>query len=251
MALLAGTPGAIAKRLTGLFLTGLFFILPLILTIVALAWVLGQLGSVFGPTTFLGGLIAGLGRLVTLGAAGQAAGFWLGLLVVVGGIMALGVVVQTSARGFLERTVDGLLSRLPVVGKLYQPFAQLVRTMGGNSKEEMASMSVVSVKFGTGAEALALLASPDRFDAGNGPSRLILIPTAPVPIGGALLFVPEENVRLVPGLRFDDLAKFYVTMGTVAPAELMAGATPVRPGAPAPNAIAGPSLPPSSAPNEA
>ncbi|MFN7173999.1 MAG: DUF502 domain-containing protein [Thermaurantiacus tibetensis] len=222
------SPALLARKVAGLFLTGLLFLLPLILTVVALAWVLGQLGAVFGPDTFLGGLIAGLGRLVTLGAAGAAAGFWFGLLVIVAGITALGALVQSGAKGLLESWVDGLLSRLPVVGKLYQPFAQLVRTMGGDSKEEMASMSVVTARFGDGAEVLALLASPEVFDVGNGPSRLILIPTAPVPIGGALLFVPAANVRVVPGMKFDDLAKFYITMGTVAPPALFAGATPAR-----------------------
>jgi uncharacterized membrane protein len=218
----------VVKRLAGLFLTGLVFILPLILTIVVLFWLLDQLSGILGPKTILGGLIASLGRLATLNTVSQATGFWLGLMVLMAGIMALGVIVQSSAKEFLERTLDGLLSRLPVVGKLYQPFAQLVRTMGGNGKEEMASMSVVAVRFGDGAEALALLASPDRFDAGNGPSRLILIPTAPVPVGGALLFVPEENVRLIPGLKFDDLAKFYITMGSVAPSQLLAGAVPAQ-----------------------
>ncbi|MCS6986068.1 MAG: DUF502 domain-containing protein [Sphingomonadaceae bacterium] len=228
LSLLRQSPARFVRRLLGLFATGLVFILPLVLTVVALAWVLGQLGAVFGPDTFLGGLIAALGQLVTVGTAGRTTGFWLGLVVLMGLITALGALVQTGARGFLERTLDGLLGRLPVVGKVYQPFAQLVRTMGGEAKDEMASMSVVAIRFGDGAEALGLLASLDRFDLGNGPSRLVLIPTAPVPIGGALLFVPEANVRLVPGLQFDDLAKFYVTMGTVAPPELLAraGATP-------------------------
>lgn len=223
------SPALLARKIAGLFLTGLLFLLPLILTVVALAWVLGQLGAVFGPDTFLGGLIASLGRLVTLGAASAATGFWFGLLVIVAGITFLGALVQSGAKGLLETWVDGLLSRLPVVGKLYQPFAQLVRTMGGDSKEEMASMSVVTARFGDGAEVLALLASPEIFDVGNGPARLILIPTAPVPIGGALLFVPVANVRVVPGMKFDDLAKFYITMGTVAPPALFAGPMPARP----------------------
>ncbi|WP_448582986.1 DUF502 domain-containing protein [Thermaurantiacus sp.] len=220
------SPALLARKIAGLFLTGLLFLLPLILTVVALAWVVGQLGAVFGPDTFLGGLIAALGRVVTLGAAGKATGFWFGLLVILVGVTFLGVLVQSGAKGLLESWVDGLLSRLPVVGKLYQPFAQLVRTMGGDSKEEMASMSVVTARFGDGAEVLALLASPEVFDVGNGPSRLILVPTAPVPIGGALLFVPAANVRVVPGMKFEDLAKFYITMGTVAPSALFAGAVP-------------------------
>jgi uncharacterized membrane protein len=222
------SPALLARHIAGLFLTGLLFLLPLLLTAIAIGWVLGQLGAVFGPGTFIGGLIAGLGQLASLGVAGRVAGFWLGLLLLIAGVTVLGGIIQAGARGLLETWVDGLLSRIPVVGKLYQPFAQLVRTMGGNSRDEMAAMAVVAVRFGDGAEVLALLASPESFDVGNGPSRLILIPTAPVPIGGALLFVPEANVRALPELRFDDMAKFYITMGTVAHPALLAGAIPVR-----------------------
>lgn len=212
----AQPPRAFVRHVLGLFLTGLLFVLPLILTVAALAWLLGQLQALFGPGTVLGSLIVGLGGLVTMGMGSTAMAFWLGLLVIVGAITGLGALIRLGAKNILERWVDGLLSRLPVVGKLYQPLAQLVRTVGGDSKSEMATMTVVAVRFGGQTEVLALLASPDRFDVGNGPSRLILVPTAPVPVGGALLFVAEGDVRVVPGIRFDDLAKFYLTMGTVA-----------------------------------
>jgi uncharacterized membrane protein len=218
--------GLVPRRIAGLFLTGLLFLLPLVLTVVALVWIFTQLDSILGPSTFLGRLIAALGQLASLGLAGPVAGFWLGLGVLAVAITGLGALIRLGARNLLEQLVDGLVGRIPLVGSLYQPFAQLVRTMGGSSKEEMAAMAVVAVRFGEGAEVLALLASPGQFDIGGGPSRLILVPTAPVPVGGALLFVPNDKVRVVPGLRFDDLAKFYVTMGTVAPGPLLAPAAP-------------------------
>jgi uncharacterized membrane protein len=221
---------ALVRHVLSLFLTGLLFVLPLILTLVALAWLLGQLGALFGPDTVLGSLIVGLGGLVTMGMAGKMTAFWLGLLIIVGAITGLGALIQMGAKNILEGWVDGLLSRLPVVGKLYQPLAQLVRTVGGDTKGEMASMTVVAVRFGGQTEVLALLASPERFDVGNGPARLILVPTAPVPVGGALLFVAEADVRVVPGVRFDDLAKFYITMGTVAHPALRAAAAEAGPG---------------------
>jgi uncharacterized membrane protein len=68
---------------------------------------------------------------------------------------------------------------------------------------------------------LALLATPKLFDMGEGPRHLVLLPTAPVPVGGALVFVAVDQVRAVPGLGVDDLAKFYVSMGTVSPAGMM------------------------------
>lgn len=78
-------------------------------------------------------------------------------------------------------------------------------------------MSPVSVRFGDTTEVLALLATPQIYDLGQGPRHLILIPTAPVPVGGALLFVAVDAVRPVPGMKVEDLAKLYVTMGTVMP----------------------------------
>jgi uncharacterized membrane protein len=82
-------------------------------------------------------------------------------------------------------------------------------------------MSVVSVSFGANVEILSLLTSPRIHDFGQGPRYLILIPTAPVPVGGGLLFVDVADVRPVPTMGVDDLAKLYVTMGTLTGAEAL------------------------------
>jgi uncharacterized membrane protein len=95
--------------------------------------------------------------------------------------------------------------------------AQMIRMIGGAPGGELQGMAVVSVRFGDDTEILALLATPQIFDMGDGPRRLVLLPTAPVPVGGALLFVAVDKVRFVAGLGVDDLAKFYVSMGTIAP----------------------------------
>jgi uncharacterized membrane protein len=94
----------------------------------------------------------------------------------------------------------------------------MIRMVGGKPGGEMEGMTVVAVRFGDTTEILALLATPQVFDMGQGPRHLVLLPTAPVPVGGALLFVDPAFVRRVPGLGVDDLAKFYVSMGTIAPA---------------------------------
>ncbi|OYW14284.1 MAG: hypothetical protein B7Z50_04840 [Sphingomonadales bacterium 12-62-5] len=91
--------------------------------------------------------------------------------------------------------------------------------MGSSPGGEMSGMSVVSVSFGDHVEALALLTSPHVHDFGQGPRQLILIPTAPVPVGGGLLFVEPSRVKPVPTMGVDDLAKLYVTMGTLTGAE--------------------------------
>ena len=48
------------------------------------------------------------------------------------------------------------------------------------------------------------------------------IPTAPVPIGGALLLVSAAKVHVLPDMKFDDIARLYLTMGMTPPAHLKA-----------------------------
>ena len=92
----------------------------------------------------------------------------------------------------------------------------MVRMIGGAPGGELQGMAPVSVRFGDDTEVLALLAAPQVFDIGDGPRHLVLLPTAPVPVGGALVFVAVDRVRRVEGIGVDDLAKFYVSMGTIA-----------------------------------
>ncbi|GGE01046.1 hypothetical protein GCM10011529_04160 [Polymorphobacter glacialis] len=206
------------RRLVGPFVTGLVFLAPVILTILILQWLSGYVTAAFGPGTMIGEALANAGMLVT---ESRLMAFWSGIGLVVLIVWALGLLVQTQARARLEGGLDGLMGRMPLLGAFYRPLAQMVRMMGGTPGGELQGMAVVSVQLGDDTEVLSLLATPQIFDMGDGPRHLVLLPTAPVPIGGALLFVDVARVRRVPGLGVDDLAKFYVSMGTIAPEGLI------------------------------
>jgi uncharacterized membrane protein len=232
--LIAPPRRSLLARVLAPFLTGLLFLAPILLTFLLINWVGGYVSAAFGPDSFMGRAIAGGGRIFAGSNASEALAFWIGVALVLAGITALGAVVQTRARAALESGFDRLLGRIPVLGALYRPVAQLVRTMGGDSND-LKGMSAVAVRLGGATEVLALLASPQVFDLGHGPRHLVLIPTAPVPVGGALLFVAVENVTRVPGMKVEDLAKLYVTMGSVMPPALgamppVAGTMPSRAG---------------------
>lgn len=206
------------KRVAGPFLTGLVFLAPVLLTIVILQLLAGYVVAALGPSTIIGRALASGGMLVT---QSPEMAFLAGLGIAALLVWALGLLVQTQWRSRLEGGLDGLLGRLPVVGGFYRPLAQIVRMIGGAPGGELKGMSVVAVSFGADTQVLGLLATPQVFDLGQGPRHLVVCPTAPVPVGGAMLFVEVSRVRPVPGLRVDDLAKFYVSMGTVAPAGLV------------------------------
>ncbi len=216
------------KRLAGPFVTGLVFLAPVLLTVVLLQLLAGYVLAALGPTTAIGRALASGGMFVT---SDPDLAFVVGLGAALLIVWGIGLLVQTQARTRLETGLDGLLGQVPVLGPIYRPLAQLVRMIGGTPGGEMQGMAVVSVSFGADTEVLGLLATPQLFDIGGGPRHLVVLPTAPVPVGGALLFVEPARVRRVPALGVDDLAKFYVSMGTVAP-PMMGAPPPV--GAPAP-----------------
>lgn len=199
------------------FLTGLVFLAPVILTLGLLQWLGGYLVAALGPGTLIGSVLARGGMFFT---ADATFAFWAGVGLAAVFVWVIGLIVRTQARAKLEGGLDGLLGGIPVVGQIYRPLAQFVRMMGNSPGGEMSGMAVVSVSFGAGTEILALLASPQIYDFGKGPRQLVLIPTAPVPVGGAMMFVATDQVQRVPQLGVDDLAKFYVSMGTIAPAGL-------------------------------
>lgn len=200
------------RRVLSPFATGLLFLAPVLLTIILLNWLSGYLVAALGPSTLLGRALAAGGMFFT---PSPLAAFWAGIGMAALLVWVIGVAVQTRFRPQLEGGLDGLLSRIPGLGPLYRPLAQFVRMMGSSGGGEMSGMSVVSVSFGDAVEALALLTSPRIHDFGQGPRYLVLIPTAPVPVGGGMLFVETGRVRPVPSMGVDDLAKLYVTMGTL------------------------------------
>jgi len=204
------------------FLAGLAFVAPVLLSFIVLAWVFTQLETLVGPYSGFGRLLRSAGDLFTGQGGGPLFSFAIGVSILVAIITALGWVVKTRAKQVLEDAVDGAIGRIPLIGGVYRPVAQLVRSMGGNKEEQMATMGVCRVMFGGGVEAVAFLASPDTFDLGSGPCKLVLIPTAPVPIGGALLLFPVDKVQTISSMKFDDLAKLYLTMGMTPPPQMRA-----------------------------
>ena len=214
---LPASPSRFWSRLVSPFITGLVFLAPVILTIILIQWVAGYVIAALGPDTLLGGLLARGGMLLTrTPELAFISGLGIALLL----IWALGLLFQTRARGRLQGGFDTLLGRLPVIGGIYRPLAQLVRMIGKSPTGELQGMAVVMVRFGADTEIMGLLATPRVFDLGQGPQHLVMLPTAPVPIGGALLFVNTAQVRPMPDLGVDDMAKFYVSMGTISPPAL-------------------------------
>jgi len=219
-ALVARGLGRAVRRALGLVGTGFLALAPVILTVVVLDWLVRQMVDFIGPQSVIGRAFTAIGSFVAGGSA--LLGYFIGFALLVAAIGALGAYVQRTAKDAFSRGLDDLLGRVPVLGRIYRPVAGLVRSMGGDTKSEMSAMSAVVVHFGGGIEAVGFLTSTTTYDLGQGPAKMVLLPTAPVPFGGALILVPVEKLRSVPGMDFEETARLYLTMGTVPPERLVA-----------------------------
>lgn len=203
------------KRLTRYFLAGIFAVLPLIITILAITWVAGLLTSLVGPDTFLGDLLSKIGlNFVNDLRLAYLLG-WIGLMV---GTLVLGFFVESGMRGLYSRVTDAVLNRVPLVGKVYDSSRQLVDMLDQHGDDKLKGMSVVYCSFGQtgGAGVLALLPTREKIVIKGREFQVVLVPQSPVPIGGGLLFVPTESIEQVD-ISVDTFMSIYVSMGVTAP----------------------------------
>lgn len=203
------------RRLARCFLAGLLVILPAVLTIGIVMWVAGFIHSLIGRGTLVGGGLESLGlNLVT----NPTAAYVIGWGVVLAAVFGLGLLVEMGAKRFLHKFFDAAASRVPLVGGIYGTSKQLVAMFDRKNESDLKSMSVVWCFFGREGNAgvLALMPTMDRFRIGDRDFHVVIIPTAPVPFGGALIFVPVEFIKPAE-MSVDGLMSIYVSMGITTP----------------------------------
>jgi uncharacterized membrane protein len=208
------------ESIAATWLAGLLVLLPLALTFAVLAWTISLVNGFLGPGTTAGRFFAALGYPFS---ANPGLAYLLGSLIVVAAIYLLGLLVRSGLQGPLRRLTDRTLRRIPIVGGVYNVADRFVglldQQQGGGG--DIGAMRPVWCFFGGegGAGVLALAPSATPVHIEGRSYFAVLIPTAPVPFGGALLYVPEEWVRPA-NIGVDKLTAVYVSMGITPPPSL-------------------------------
>ncbi len=212
------------RRIVRCFLAGLLAVLPLVLTVAIVVWVTNFVKDFIGPQTYVGSKLESLGLEF---AQNQTVAYGLGWLFVLATVFVLGLIVELGAKRYLQRLVDALIKRIPLVGNIYGTSRQLVEMFDQKNDSDLKAMSVVFCFFGKerGAGVLALMPSPERFHIDGRDYHVVVIPTAPVPFGGGLLFMPVESVKPAE-MSVDGLMSIYVSMGVTAPQFISDSAAP-------------------------
>jgi uncharacterized membrane protein len=197
-----------------IFATGLLAALPLAATVAVFAWLTSLLLRWLGPQSAVGGLLKAVGFGVT---GSEVIGYLLGLGVVAAAIFGLGLLVEAGLQRGLARLVDALVRRIPLVSTVYGVIRRMVDLLAKRDaagEGGLKSMRPVWCHFGGpgGAIALGLLSNADPVLIDGRRCVAVLVPTAPVPIGGGLLWVPEPWVTPA-AVGIEALTSIYVSMG--------------------------------------
>jgi uncharacterized membrane protein len=236
-----------ARHLLRTFLTGLVTALPLVATIAVFVWLARLLYDWLGPGSLIGHLLVAIG----FGSAGsEVVGYLIGVCIVVVAIYALGLLVRTRFRGVLSETVNRVMQRIPLVRNVYDLAKRFVDLLSQRDQMGTRSMSPVWLHFGGvgGAAVLGLLSTTQPVRLGEKDYLAVLVPTAPVPVGGGLLYVPQEWVTPAD-IGVDGLTSIYVSMGITShqhlgrPPVMPNGAVPTGPGSAVPPGPTTPTTP--------
>ena len=193
------------QRLQASFLAGLVVVLPVGLTILLMIWAIRLVDGWARPLV-PGGL--GIGHI-----AGAGALFFVVLVTAVGAVTRN--ILGRRALNLAELTVG----RVPIARRIYLGVKQLVETgiaKGGTSFRqtclveypERGTWTVVAMAGPVDGELPVRIGEPDLI--------AILVPTAPNPVTGFLVFAPRRD--LVPlDLGLDEAAKLVLSAGLIGP----------------------------------
>jgi uncharacterized membrane protein len=180
-------------------IAGLLAILPLFLTVRAVAWLIGFLDSSFGTWV----------KVATgheFPGAGTAAAFGL--------ILGIGTIVRTvGADRFLE-FLDGLVLKIPGIGRVYATIRQLLDPL--SHPESRPFRDAVWVELGNGMRVLGFVtSSPFQERPEEGKRVNVYLPMSHPYVGYVVTLDPE---KLRPATAaFDEVVSYHFSCGSALP----------------------------------
>jgi uncharacterized membrane protein len=213
MAMKIGESAKLFKIIKNWFLTGLFILLPLGITVIVVSLLLDYVGA---PASKL--LLDCFGLTIP-------DKFWMNTVVnlcstvfIVGIITVLGVLSQY----FLGRTIiywtERLIDSVPFVNNVYKTVKQIVETF--NKNREAVFQTTVLIEYPhKGVYAIGFLTSESRGEVQEKTVENVVnvfLPTTPNPTSGFLLLVPRDDIIFLD-MSVADGMKMIISAGVVNP----------------------------------
>lgn len=197
------------------FLSGFLLLLPVLVTAVLVIWLGTYIFAYIAPGSVFGNALTAIG----LGFTGSTVvAYLIGLVVLLIFIYTLGLIVESRLRARFSAFIDSSMRRIPVVRNVYDLIKRFVAMMDTKDADGLKGMRPVWCYFGGpgGAAVLALLPTSETVELEGTVYQAILVPSAPVPVGGGLIYVPVEWIKPAD-IGVEGLMSVYVSMGVVLP----------------------------------
>ena len=199
------------------FITGLLILVPLAITVWVLNLVIGTLDQSlllvpqrFRPNSLFGFDIPGLGTILTIVI-----------------VFLTGLLTNNLVGNYVVRLWEKLLQRIPIVNSLYSSVKQVSDTLFSSSGNAFRKAVLVPYPH-QNSWTIAFLTGVPGGDAANhlvGDYVSVYVPTTPNPTSGFFLMMKRSDVVELD-MSVDAALKYIVSMGVVAPAEVVAVTAP-------------------------
>lgn len=199
------------------FITGLLILVPLAITVWVLNLVIGTLDQSlllvpqrFRPNSLFGFDIPGLGTILTIVI-----------------VFLTGLLTNNLVGNYVVKLWEKLLQRIPIVNSLYSSVKQVSDTLFSSSGNAFRKAVLVPYPH-QNSWTIAFLTGVPGGDAANhlvGDYVSVYVPTTPNPTSGFFLMMKRSDVVELD-MSVDAALKYIVSMGVVAPAEVVAVTAP-------------------------
>ncbi len=209
---------SIFARWRASFLTGLLIVLPGVITLAVVKWFFGTVASFTDTLLFFLPYFLDPKLIYENGDSGAMFWHWslLAFLVAVGSVTAIGVLARYYIGKRLIAWADNLMLRVPVLNKIYGTIKQVDGAFTSGKKSSFKTVVLVeypregiySVGFITSEQA-------EEVEQKTGKKCVcIFIPTTPIPTGGFLIIVPEDQVIKLD-ISVADGFKYIISIGAI------------------------------------
>lgn len=194
------------------FLSGLFTVLPIAITVVIIGWVVGHLQTLLEPSSSVGAFF--LEWFGFQSRTNQLLAQVIGWVFVLSGIWFLGLLTKSMARNRITGAFRAAINHIPVVKGIYSTSSQLIGMLRKDQGSDLEGMSVVFCSFGDqpGGGFLALMPSPDVYRFEGQEYRVVYVPCSPLPMSGGIIFVPVEKVTKID-MSPEQMMRIYFSLG--------------------------------------
>lgn len=197
-------------------MTGLVVVLPAVISIAIARWFFGTVSNVTDLLLFF------VPRTLTHQDQGRGPMYWYWSLLALFLGTLLVTLIGRAARNYLGRKliqgVDELMSRVPLLNKIYGTVKQVNEAFSTSKKSSFKQVVLVEYPR-KGIYSIGFLTSDEHYEiaAKLGQDVLgVFVPTTPNPTSGFLIVVPRAEVTLLD-MSVSDAIKYIISLGAVVP----------------------------------